>query len=143
MPYEYLEDVATADAAFRAWGLTIEQMFVAAADAMMGVMVAQLDSIANRQQRTIALHDDTMEMLLFQFLQELIYYKDAEQLLLRVAQIEVTEQEDGFALHAEAQGEQIDATRHELVVDVKAVTLYRFAVSQTQRGWEAMVVVDI
>ena len=143
MPYEYLDDVAMADAAFRAWGSTLEEMFVAAADATMGVMAEELDSIAKQQQRTISLHDDTVEMLLFGFLQELIYYKDAEQLLLRVGRVEVAEQATGFSLRAEAWGEQIDPSKHELVVDVKAVTMHRFGVRQTPRGWEATVVVDV
>ena len=34
MPYEFLEDVATADIAFRAWGETLEETFVAAATAV-------------------------------------------------------------------------------------------------------------
>ena len=42
MPYEYLEDVATADIAFRAWEPTLEGVFVAAADATMNVMVEDL-----------------------------------------------------------------------------------------------------
>ena len=37
----------------------------------------------------------------------------------------------------------IDAGRHELIVDVKAVTLHRFKVEQTPRGWETLVILDI
>ena len=143
MPYEYLDDMATADAAFRAWAATLGEMFVAAAEAMMGVMVGELDSIAKRQRRKIVLTQSDVEMLLFDFLQELIYYKDAEHLLLRVRRVEVAEQGEVLALRAEAEGEKIDARRHELVVDVKAVTMHRFEVGQTARGWEATVVVDV
>ena len=143
MPYEYLDDVATADAAFRAWGATVGEMFVAAADAVMGVMVGELGTIAAAERREIVLHDEAMDMLLFGFLGELLYYKDAEQLLLRVGEVEVMAEEGGFVLRTDARGERIDAGRHELVVDVKAVTLHRFEVGRTERGWEAMVVVDV
>ncbi|MBI4793908.1 MAG: archease, partial [Deltaproteobacteria bacterium] len=37
MPFEYLDDVATSDVAFQAWGETVEELFVAAADAVMNV----------------------------------------------------------------------------------------------------------
>ncbi len=40
-------------------------------------------------------------------------------------------------------GEKIDSGKHDLVVDVKAVTLHRFRVEKTQRGWEAVVILDI
>ena len=33
MPYRYRDDIATADAAFEAWGDTEEEMIIAAADA--------------------------------------------------------------------------------------------------------------
>ncbi|MBD0304867.1 MAG: archease, partial [Tolypothrix sp. T3-bin4] len=33
MPYEFLDDVATADIAFRAWGKDLEELFIAAGDA--------------------------------------------------------------------------------------------------------------
>ena len=45
MPYEFLDDVATADVAFRAWGETLEETFVAAATAVIHVMVENLDAI--------------------------------------------------------------------------------------------------
>ena len=143
MPYEYLEDITTADAAFRAWGSTLDEMFVAAADATMGVMVEELESIAKQERRTISLQDDNVEMLLFGFLQELIYYKDAEQLLLRMGPVEVAEGATGLGLRAQGWGEQINPGKHELIVDVKAVTMHRFGVRQTARGWEATVVVDV
>ena len=47
------------------------------------------------------------------------------------------------ALHATAIGEQLDPQRHQMRVDVKAVTLHRFRVEQTEQGWEAFVILDI
>ncbi|MFB0537448.1 MAG: archease [Anaerolineae bacterium] len=143
MPYQYLEDIATADVAFEARGDTVEDMFVAAADATMNVMVEDLNTIADRQRRIIHVEADAVDMLLFQLLQELIYYKDAERLLLRVPEVHIQRQNDGFSLSAEAYGEELDPDQHELLVDVKAVTLHRFQVQQTESGWKAMVILDI
>jgi len=143
MPYRYLEDIATADVAFEAWGDTVEAVFVAAADATMNVMVGNLDTIADREHRTIHVEADAIDMLLFQLLQELIYYKDAEQLLLRVPNVQIQRQNDHFTLRTEAYGEELNPDKHELIVDIKAVTLHRFQVEQTARGWEAMVILDI
>lgn len=143
MPYRYLENMATADVAFQAWGDTMEDMFVAAADATVNVMVEDLHTIADREHRMIHVEADAIDMLLFQLLQELIYYKDAERLLLRVPSVHIQRQNDHVRLSAEAYGEELNPYRHELIVDVKAVTLHRFQVEQTESGWRAMVILDI
>jgi SHS2 domain-containing protein len=55
-----------------------------------------------------------------------VYYKDAEQLLLVVAQVEITRHEGCYRLTATARGERLDPNRHHLRVDVKAITLHHF-----------------
>jgi SHS2 domain-containing protein len=129
--------------AFEAWGDTPEEAFVSAGDATMNVMVDALDSITPRESRTIVLSSDALDMLLFDLLQELIYYKDAEQLLLRLRSLRIEDREGSYHLLAEARGEKIDRERHPLNVDVKAVTLHRFAVERTPTGWRAAVILDI
>jgi len=143
MPHQYLEDVATADVAFEAWGDTLEELFIAAADATINVMVKDLSSIAAPQKKIIQVEADAVDLLLFELLQELIFYKDAETLLLRVPAVDIERQHGRLTLHAEAYGEPLNPDKHELIVDVKAVTLHRFRVEQTSRGWEAMVILDI
>jgi SHS2 domain-containing protein len=143
MPFEYLDDVATSDVAFQAWGETVEELFVAAADAVMNVMVADLETIAPQQLRVITVAADDHEMLLFELLQELIFYKDAEQLLLRVNGVSISVAAQGLTLRADAAGEMLDPGRHDLGVDVKAVTMHRYKVEQNDRGWQAMVILDI
>ncbi len=143
MPYQYLEDVATADIAFEAWGATREEMFAAAAEATMNVMVENLAAIENKEQRIISIQEETVEMLLFQFLQEFVYYKDAEQLLLRVAGVRIQDSQGAFMLTAQARGETLNPRKHLLNVDVKAVTMHRFKVVEEMEGWKATVILDI
>jgi SHS2 domain-containing protein len=129
--------------AFEAWGDTPEETFVSAGDATINVMVDALDAIVPRESRSIALASDALDMLLFELLQELIYYKDAEQLLLRLHSLRIEDKDGSYRLLAEARGEKIDRERHPLNVDVKAVTLHRFAVERTPTGWRAAVILDI
>jgi len=143
MPYQYLEDIATSDAAFEAWGDKLEDMFLAAADATMNVMVENLDGIADKERRMIQVEAEAIDLLLFQLLQELIFFKDAERLLLRVSRTDIHGEPGQFTCAAEAYGEEINPDKHELIVDVKAVTLHRFRVEQTPRGWETTVILDI
>jgi SHS2 domain-containing protein len=141
--YRFRGDVAIADAAFEAWGATLEELFVAAADATTNTMVQNLDAIVERQRRPIRLEEERADLLLFRFLGELIYLKDAERLLLRVPAAAIRRREGALVLEAEARGEPIDPLRHRLQADVKAVTLHRLRVEQTANGWEASVVLDI
>lgn len=143
MPYRYLDDIAVADVAFEAWGATLEEMFAAAADATMNVMVEELATIENRQSLEVSVEHAEADLLLFNFLNELIFHKDARRLLLRVTTLAIARRDGVFTLQALLAGEEIDPTRHSLNADVKAVTLHRFRVEQTARGWEATVILDI
>ena len=102
--YRYLEDFATADIAFEATGESVEQVFVAAAEATMNVMIEELRSIEARVEKRIELTHPELDMLLFDLLQELVYYKDAEQLLLRVKEITITAGDGTYLLRARASG---------------------------------------
>jgi protein archease len=143
MPYEFVDELTVADIAFRAWGHDVEETFVAAADAVMNAMVEDLEAIQPQDTRILTVEHEALDLLLFNFLQELVYYKDAEQLLLRVQQLRVVDDAQPYTVHATLVGEPIAPERHHMRVDVKAVTLHRFSLTQTQRGWEATVVLDI
>jgi SHS2 domain-containing protein len=143
MPYRFLEDIATADIAFEARGETLEEVFTAAAEATMNVMIESLDSIEPRQLRKFDLENAELDMLLFDFLQELIFFKDSETLLLRVAEMRIERQESSYKLKALTQGESLDPDRHEQRVDVKAVTLHRFRLEKTPQGWVSKIILDI
>jgi SHS2 domain-containing protein len=143
MPFRYLEDRAIADVAFEAWGASLQELFIAAADATVNVMISDLSTIQPREQRHLWLEDEDADMLLFRFLQEMIFYKDAERLLLRVRELEIPQQEGLYLVLADAYGERIDVNRHELLVDVKAVTLHRFSLTSGPGGWKAEVVLDV
>jgi len=143
MPYQYLEEIGTADIAFEATGRDLPELFMAAADATMNVMIENMDAIEPRETRRIELTNDKIDMLLFDFLQELIYFKDAERLLLRVRETRIDEKEGAYSLKAAAAGEPLDVARHQQRADVKAVTLHDFRVEKTDSGWKATAILDI
>ncbi len=143
MPYRYLGDIAIADIAFEAQANTREALFVEAGNALTNVMVEDLQSIHPVEHRNFHIKARDLERLLFEFLQVLIFYKDAEQLLLTVPKVSITEKDDNLFLNAEAAGERINPETHELNADVKAVTLHRFHVRHDPEGWKTTVVLDV
>jgi len=143
MGYRYLEDLAGADAAFEAWGETLEELFKDAADAVLGVMLEDPSALAPRETVTLRVEGEEVDWLLYRLLGELIYHKDARELLLRLSRVSVARDGDLYRLEAEARGESIGAHRDELEMDVKAVTLHHFQVERSAKGWKAVVVLDI
>jgi SHS2 domain-containing protein len=143
MPYRYLEEIGTADIAFEASGRDLPELFTAAADATMNVMIDNLDAIESRETLQIELSNDNIEMLLFDFLQELIYFKDAKRLLLRARETQIDRKGEQCFLKAKVAGERLDDTRHQQRADVKAVTLHGFSVEKQDGGWKAKVLLDI
>src|SRR6266536_1513351 len=130
MPYHYLEDIGTADIAFEATGGDLPELFASAADATMNVMIDNLDAIESRVARQIELSDDKIDILLFDFLQKLIYFKDARRLLLRARETQINHKGEEYFLRATDADEQLDDTRHQQRADVKAVTLHGFSVDE-------------
>lgn len=143
MPYRYLEDIATADVAFEASGESVEEVFLAAAAATTRVMIEDLDEIRARENIAFHLENSELEMLLFDFLQEIIFLKDSRRLLLRVNTLHIDLDGSPLTLSAEAAGETMIQGHHPLLTDVKAVTLHRFGIKRDKSGWTASVVLDI
>ena len=143
MHYRYRDDVATADVALEVWGESLEEVFIAAADATMNVMVEDLATIRPVHKISVELTHDQLDLLLFGFLNELVYLKDARKLLLRVESVSIEGDGSKFLARASLYGETPDPGKHLLLVDVKAVTLHRFSLKQTDRGWDAFVILDI
>ncbi|WP_129128485.1 archease [Geomonas oryzae] len=143
MPFEYRGDIAHADVAFDAWAPTLEELFCDAARATMQVMVENLSEVRPAQTLEVKLEEENEEMLLFDFLNELIFYKDARRLLLLPAEVNVTPSDGGFVLRARLSGEEIDVVRHQMNTDVKAVTMLRYKLEQVADGWRATVVLDV
>lgn len=143
MPYRFLEDEATADVAFEAWGASLEEVFEASAEATLNVMIDNVDSVTPRESVPIELADEALDLLLFDFLQRLIYFKDAKRLLLRVNELRVQQDQGVWTLRAEARGEPLDPQRHRQIVDVKAVTLHGFRLEEADGQWRAHVLLDI
>ena len=132
-----------ADVAFEAEGTSLEELFTSAWDATLRVMIENPTALHSSSRKSIAIEDQSVDLLLVNFLQELIYYKDAEALLLRLEHCRIEDGTKAVKLEALAAGEQIDAKRHRLGTDVKAVTFHRFSLWQEGELWRTTVVLDV
>ncbi len=141
--FELIDGITMADMAFRATGESIEELFHAAAAAMMSVMLENPASIDKIRCMDFTISNRELDLLLFQFLQEFIYYKDADSMLLYPDEIHIGSSSDGFTLKCVACGEMFDRGKHRINTDVKAVTLHGLNVAEENHRWTATVVLDV
>jgi len=143
MEFELLEDITRADLAFRVRGSSLDELFFAAAQALSGIMLEQPGLVRRGRRVSISMRERDLDMLLYDFLQEFVFYKDAESLLLVPDSVQVSNNTEGYSINAVASGEQIDRGRHRFTVDIKSVTMHNLAVVRNDGYWSATVVLDV
>ena len=131
----------TADILFQAEALSLEELFEQCALAVEESQI-ELGNVGNKEKREIIVENKNVELLLFDFLDDLLFYKDSEQLIFSKFEIKINEEEGKYKLVCQAYGEKI-TEKHEQKVDVKAITLHKFKVEKTPEGWRAQVLIDI
>jgi len=133
-------DITTADIAFEAYGKTLNKLFSNAALAMFEVMI-DTKQIKPKIKKTIELKTEDMKSLLFDWLNELIFYFGSENLAFSKFDVEVDKK--NFNLKAVCWGEKIDPQRHKIRTEVKATTYHKMKIEETKKGWTAQVILDI
>ncbi len=79
MKFEMLEDITRADVAFKSFGETIEEAFENGALALMSIMLENPESISpQKEKKKLKLIQNSIDFLFYTFLQEFLFYKDAE-----------------------------------------------------------------
>lgn len=117
MRYRVLDH--TADALIEAYGETLSERFANAAYAMFD-QITDAESVRPTGEARISLNADSVEQLLVDFLQELLYMHDTESLVFAEFDVKT----DGRVLDAVVRGEEFDGSRHEKRAVVKGVTYH-------------------
>jgi len=128
----------TADIGLIAYGSTLEEVFVNAAYGMFS-LIAELDQVEERIHREIETEAPDQGELLVTWLNELLYFFDAESLLFKRFEILRLDQ---TWLEARAFGEKVDPTRHRVKTAVKAAT-YHLLKLEEGNGLRAQIIFDV
>ncbi len=135
----------TADAGLRGWGRDASELFAAMAAGLFDI-IAGAASVRPRERREVVLRADSLAELLHDWLEALNTLHQVRGELYSRFHPRVQETggiEDPTALTALVEGEAMDPGRHELRVEVKAVTWHELSVRRTPDGYEAYVLFDI
>jgi SHS2 domain-containing protein len=129
----------TADVGFEAFGSTRAEVFANAARALMNLVV-DLDSIKLQGEVTLQIRGPDPESLLVNWLSEILFLHDAEWWIFGDFEVESLQDD---SLSARARGEKFQRPRHQIKLQVKAITYHQLALERTPQGWRAQVYVDI
>lgn len=129
----------TADIGIRVRAARLEELFGDAARGLFSVIAANLDAVRPLQEMAFTIPGQQHDDLLFDWLDELLFTFDTKRILF--ADFDV--QFGPAGLTATALGEPIDRARHELNMEVKAITYHGLKVERDGDGWLAEVIVDI
>jgi len=128
----------TADVGIIAYGADIRQTFANAARALFSI-ITELEDVEEVLHRDIELNATDQESLLVQWLNELIYLFDVENIVFKRFDIFHLDQ---TRLKAIIYGEKIDKAKHKLKTGVKA-TSYHMLKVEKNNGYKAQVRFDI
>lgn len=135
--FEVLEH--TADVGIKAYGSTLAEVFINAARGMIALASGSAEA-RPVQRLPITVRGQDYESLLVNWLNEILYFLDAEDWIFTAFDMKRLEAD---ALEAEALGERRAGAGTRLRTPVKAVTYHQLAVRETPAGWEATVYFDI
>ena len=140
--FRFLEKVALADIAFEAEGESIEEVFRGATQALLESM-ANPATVSGGWERAIERSDVDPSALLFDWLSDVVYWKDTAGVVFREAPLTLTREGDVWLLRAHLIGAPVDQQIQELHADVKAVTKHLYELKQDGRQWKATVILDV
>ena len=142
-PYRYQEIEHTADRALQVWGNRLPDLFAGAARAMYSLMVnpsspleQSLDDLVATDWREVRLESLDREMLLVDWLNELLFLTEMEGLMFVDCRIEsVTD----TTLAARAGGVSAPVTG----ASIKAATFHNLKIVPDETGWSALITFDV
>jgi SHS2 domain-containing protein len=141
--YSISDRYTTADIGLELEADSLNDLFAAAAEGMFSIIMGQKKSGAVTKAKTISLQASSLEQLMVDWLSELLYLFDAEDLVAVDSRIEI--HPAGKARHLEARVNFLefdgdsDIAEHE----IKAVTYYKLNIVEESGEFQCHVVFDL
>jgi len=135
--FEFLDH--TADIGLIVNGEDLRALFENAGEALFH-LITDLRKVRRRTERRIEIGGESLERLMVDWLTELLYLHEVENLLFKGFHVESVG-EDG--LKAEVKGESFREGVHAIKTEVKAVTYHQIEVRKENGHWKAQIILDL
>ncbi len=129
----------TADIKFQAYGKSLEKAFENSALAMFNTMSNK--KIKGKIKKKIKVRGNDYESLLYNFLEELLFFLDSENFFLSKPKLKIKKGKKYFELEGEILGDI--AKNYEIKIDVKAITYNEMFVKKIKDTWVCQAVLDV
>jgi SHS2 domain-containing protein len=129
----------TADIGLIIYGSNLKALFENAGEAFFH-LITDLKKVRRRVEKRINIGGESLDRLMVDWLTELLYLHDVENLLFKGFKVESIGK-DG--LRAVVKGEPFQEQTHVIKTEVKAVTYHQIEVRQENGGWRAQIIFDL
>lgn len=143
MDYEIIEEITHADIAVRVKGTSLDELFVKSGRALISEMVENPGDISPLIIKEGNLSGNNIELIYFEFLNEILFFKDAESLLLLPEFVKIYDDTVNLKCDYKLWGEKIIREKHIFKVDVKAVTMHGLRIYKENDLFVAETVFDV
>lgn len=140
MVFEHFEHKA--DIGVRGKGASVEKAFEETAKALTEIMV-KIETVKPKEKRELWVNGTDEEVLLVAFLNELLFFKDKEQLVFSKFKVTIEKKAGQIRLKAMMFGEKINPKKHKIFTDAKAATYSELKVEKEGKVWTAQCIVDV
>ena len=134
--FEYFD--VTADIGFISYGKDMNEAFENAGLAIFNI-ISDTSDISHEKEITFEVDSEDEVSLLYDYLEELLFYHEIEFMLFSEFHVEIDEK---LHLKATIKGEEINWDKHERKTEIKAITYHQMDVKKTDHV-ELRVIVDL
>ena len=136
----------TADVGLRVWGKNWRELFEEAARGMVSLII-DLKTVRRKEEKTLSIQGENAEELLLRWLREILFLMEQGRMVFNEFQVEKDNFDrtfrDAYSFEGMLRGEKIDATRHGICTEIKAVTRHDLHVVKNDSWWEASILFDV
>ena len=129
----------TADIGVIVYGENLKALFENAGEAFFR-LITDVRKVRYRVEKRIEIGGETLDRLMVDWLSELLYLHDVENLLFRGFKVESVGE---GGLKAVVKGEPFQQGVHVIKTEVKAVTYHRMEVRQENGRWRVQITFDL
>ncbi|MFC1513733.1 archease [candidate division KSB1 bacterium] len=138
--FEVLDHTADIGLEFSAG--TIEELFEIAAIGMFSI-ITDPGSTSTTEKIRIELSSSAHDLLLVEWLNELLYISETKKLFFSKFNIECKSSTDGVNIVSICEGEKISTIKHRFLTEIKTATYHQLFIKQSESGWKGRVIFDI
>jgi SHS2 domain-containing protein len=129
----------TADIGLIVYGEDLKSLFENAGKAFFH-LITDLKKVRLRTEKRIEIRKESLERLMVDWLTELLYLHEVENLLFKGFKVESVGEK---GLTARVKGEAFQTGVHVIKTGVKAVTYHQIEVRKEKEGWRAQIIFDL